>query len=51
MSVVPARGLSQCGASELFAKIAATGAVGLLIRSGGGDLFGQTAARGAGTNR
>jgi hypothetical protein len=51
MSVVPGAGLSQCGANELPAKIVAAGAVGLLIRSGDGDLFGQTAAQGAGTGR
>jgi hypothetical protein len=50
MGVVPGW-LSQCGANELLAKIAAAVAVGLLIRSGDGDLFGQTAAQGAGTGR
>jgi len=52
MSVVPGQAAvrERARAAGLW-KVIAAGAMGLLIRSGDGDLFGQTAARGAGMNR
>jgi hypothetical protein len=50
MSVVLERWLSQYGAGELFAKTAAAGAVGLLIRSGDG-ISSDRRRPGAGMNR